>query len=161
MDPDNSDMRESVTVNSTSIGLTSLALRTGTLWTSVRLYLIATITLSTGLPPVVMASCATPRFSHPRSAASYNSETALESNFFVASVADGHVNLLNQRWCAYTGLSLEQACDWGWQTAICPQVLTFPHAGHAPHDQHPIATAEHIASFVRTSAAAELPRLTP
>jgi PAS domain S-box-containing protein len=33
---------------------------------------------------------------------------------------DGSVDFLNQRWCEYTGLSLEQACDWGWEAAIHP-----------------------------------------
>src|SRR5579872_3395438 len=31
---------------------------------------------------------------------------------------DGHADFLNQRWCEYTGLSLEEACGWGWQAAI-------------------------------------------
>ncbi|MCY1056522.1 alpha/beta hydrolase [Nannocystis sp. SCPEA4] len=32
------------------------------------------------------------------------------------------------------------------------QLLTYPSAGHGPHHQHPEATAEHIATFVRTTA---------
>jgi len=32
------------------------------------------------------------------------------------------------------------------------QLLTFPRAGHGPHHEHPEAAAEHIATFVRTSA---------
>ena len=28
------------------------------------------------------------------------------------------------------------------------QLLTFPQAGHAPHHQHPVAVADHIATFV-------------
>jgi pimeloyl-ACP methyl ester carboxylesterase len=32
------------------------------------------------------------------------------------------------------------------------QVLTFPQAGHGPHHEHPVAVAEHIATFVRTTA---------
>lgn len=32
------------------------------------------------------------------------------------------------------------------------QLLTFPHAGHGPHHQHPEAAAEHIATFVRTTS---------
>jgi pimeloyl-ACP methyl ester carboxylesterase len=32
------------------------------------------------------------------------------------------------------------------------QLLTYPFAGHGPHHQHPEATAEHIATFVRTTA---------
>lgn len=39
------------------------------------------------------------------------------------ALPDGHIDFLNQRWCKYTGLSLEQACGWGWQTAIHPQDL--------------------------------------
>ena len=30
------------------------------------------------------------------------------------------------------------------------QLLTFPRAGHGPQHQHPEASAEHIATFVRT-----------
>ncbi|NYE59413.1 pimeloyl-ACP methyl ester carboxylesterase [Duganella sp. 1224] len=32
------------------------------------------------------------------------------------------------------------------------QLLTFPHAGHGPHHQHPLAVAEYIASFVRNTS---------
>jgi pimeloyl-ACP methyl ester carboxylesterase len=32
------------------------------------------------------------------------------------------------------------------------QLLTFPHAGHGPQHEHPVAVAEHIATFVRTTA---------
>jgi PAS domain S-box-containing protein len=31
---------------------------------------------------------------------------------------DGQVDFLNERWCEYTGLSVAEACGWGWQTAI-------------------------------------------
>jgi PAS domain S-box-containing protein len=34
---------------------------------------------------------------------------------------DGSVEFLNRRWLEYTGLSLEQARDWGWVTAIHPE----------------------------------------
>src|SRR6266849_4045572 len=33
------------------------------------------------------------------------------------------VDSLNQGWRDYTGLSLEEACGWGWQAAICPEDL--------------------------------------
>jgi pimeloyl-ACP methyl ester carboxylesterase len=36
------------------------------------------------------------------------------------------------------------------------QLLTFPQSGHAPHHQQPTAAAEHIATFVRTTAEAPL-----
>src|SRR6266853_65453 len=39
------------------------------------------------------------------------------------SLPDGYVDFLNQRWCDYTGLSLEKACGWGWNAAICPEYL--------------------------------------
>ena len=40
---------------------------------------------------------------------------------FVWSAApDGSVDFLNQRWCDYTGVSLEDACGSGWHTAIHP-----------------------------------------
>ena len=32
------------------------------------------------------------------------------------------------------------------------QLLTFPLAGHGPQHEHPVAVAEHIATFVRTTA---------
>lgn len=31
------------------------------------------------------------------------------------------------------------------------QLLTYPRAGHGPHHEHPLATAEHIASFLRST----------
>src|SRR5262249_51165757 len=34
------------------------------------------------------------------------------------------------------------------------QVLTFPQAGHAPHHQYPVASAEHIATFVHKTPSA-------
>lgn len=37
-----------------------------------------------------------------------------------STVPDGHVDFLNQRWREYTRLSLEDACGWEWQAAICP-----------------------------------------
>ncbi len=39
------------------------------------------------------------------------------------SLPDGYIDFLNQRWCDYTGLSLEKACGWGWNAAICPEDL--------------------------------------
>src|SRR2546421_7342587 len=40
------------------------------------------------------------------------------------ALADGQIDFVNQRWCAYTGLSVEEACGQGWQTAIHPEDLT-------------------------------------
>lgn len=37
------------------------------------------------------------------------------------------------------------------------QLITYPSAGHGPHHQHPEATAEHIATFVRTTSRARTP----
>ncbi len=31
---------------------------------------------------------------------------------------DGSADFFNQRWLDYTGLSAEQACDWGWTAAL-------------------------------------------
>jgi PAS domain S-box-containing protein len=31
---------------------------------------------------------------------------------------DGAVDFLNQRWCDYTGVSLEDGCNWGWHTTV-------------------------------------------
>src|SRR6266851_8516405 len=39
------------------------------------------------------------------------------------SLPDGYVDFLDQRWCDYTGLSLEKACGWGWNAAIREGVL--------------------------------------
>jgi PAS domain S-box-containing protein len=39
------------------------------------------------------------------------------------ALPDGHIDFLNQRWREYTGLSLEEAYGWGWQTAIHPEDL--------------------------------------
>jgi PAS domain S-box-containing protein len=39
------------------------------------------------------------------------------------SLPDGYVDFLNQRWCEYTGLSLEKAVGWGWQAAVCSEDL--------------------------------------
>lgn len=39
------------------------------------------------------------------------------------TLPNGHIDFLNQYWCEYTGLSLEEACGSGWQTAIHPEDL--------------------------------------
>jgi PAS domain S-box-containing protein len=36
---------------------------------------------------------------------------------------DGHIDFLNQRWCDYTGLGVDEAYGRGWQTAIHPEDL--------------------------------------
>lgn len=36
------------------------------------------------------------------------------------ALPDGQADFLNQRWCEYTGLGLDQALGWGWQAAIHP-----------------------------------------
>jgi PAS domain S-box-containing protein len=36
---------------------------------------------------------------------------------------DGHIDFLNQRWREYTGLGVDEACGWAWQTAIHPEDL--------------------------------------
>ena len=35
-----------------------------------------------------------------------------------SSLPDGHIDFLNQRWLEYTGLPLERATGWGWQSAV-------------------------------------------
>jgi PAS domain S-box-containing protein len=37
--------------------------------------------------------------------------------------ADGFADFFNRRWLDYTGLSVEQACDWGWTAALHPDDL--------------------------------------
>jgi PAS domain S-box-containing protein len=39
------------------------------------------------------------------------------------ALPDGHVDFPNQRWCEYTGLSVDEAYGRGWQTAIHPKDL--------------------------------------
>src|SRR5471030_2209843 len=39
------------------------------------------------------------------------------------ALPDGHVDFLNQRWCQYTGLSVEEGCGQGWQAAVHPENL--------------------------------------
>jgi PAS domain S-box-containing protein len=39
------------------------------------------------------------------------------------ALPDGQIDFVNQRWCEYTGLSVERACDSGWQAAIHPEDL--------------------------------------
>jgi PAS domain S-box-containing protein len=39
------------------------------------------------------------------------------------ALPDGRIDFLNQRWCEYTGLSVDEAYGWGWQTAIHPEDL--------------------------------------
>src|SRR5258708_14868195 len=43
--------------------------------------------------------------------------------FAWTALPDGSIDFLNQRWCDYTGLSLEQARGRGWQSAIHAQEL--------------------------------------
>jgi PAS domain S-box-containing protein len=53
---------------------------------------------------------------------------------------DGSAESLNQQWLAYSGLSAEQAKDWGWTTAIHPHDLD-----HLNNDwQSAIATGEPV-----------------
>ena len=40
-----------------------------------------------------------------------------------SSLPDGYVDFLNQRWCDYTGLSMDEAIGWGWQAAVCAEDL--------------------------------------
>jgi PAS domain S-box-containing protein len=39
------------------------------------------------------------------------------------ALPDGHIDFLNQRWCRYTGLSVDEAYGRGWQIAIHPEDL--------------------------------------
>ena len=39
------------------------------------------------------------------------------------ALPDGHIDFLNQRWCEYTGLSLDEARGCGWQTVVHPEDL--------------------------------------
>jgi PAS domain S-box-containing protein len=37
--------------------------------------------------------------------------------------SDGAADFFNKRWLNYTGLSVEQACGWGWVVAVHPDDL--------------------------------------
>ncbi|HEY0379914.1 MAG TPA: PAS domain-containing protein [Pyrinomonadaceae bacterium] len=39
------------------------------------------------------------------------------------ALPDGQIDFLNQRWCEYTGLSVDEACGFGWHNAIHPDDL--------------------------------------
>jgi PAS domain S-box-containing protein len=39
------------------------------------------------------------------------------------ALPDGRIDFINQRWSEYTGLSIDEGLDWGWQTAIHSQDL--------------------------------------
>ena len=39
------------------------------------------------------------------------------------ALPDGRIDFLNQRWCEYTGLSVDEAYGQGWQAAIHPEDL--------------------------------------
>src|SRR5258708_34934058 len=41
-----------------------------------------------------------------------------------AARADGSAEFFNRRWLDYTGLSVEQARDWGWTVALHPDDLS-------------------------------------
>jgi PAS domain S-box-containing protein len=41
------------------------------------------------------------------------------------ALADGRAEILNQRWCAYTGLGVNQAMGHGWQAAVHPNDLAL------------------------------------
>jgi PAS domain S-box-containing protein len=49
-----------------------------------------------------------------------------------SALPDGSVDFLNQRWCDYTGVSLEDGCGTGWHAAIHPEnrsrLLTYWHS---------------------------------
>jgi PAS domain-containing protein len=38
--------------------------------------------------------------------------------------SNGSADFFNQRWLEYTGLSLDQALDWGWRVAVHPDDLS-------------------------------------
>lgn len=40
------------------------------------------------------------------------------------ALPDGYIDFFNQRWCEFTGLSLEEAYGWGWKAAIHPADLS-------------------------------------
>ena len=48
------------------------------------------------------------------------------------ALPDGHIDFLNQCWCEYTGLSLDEARGSGWRTATHPEDL--PHLLEWWHD---------------------------
>jgi PAS domain S-box-containing protein len=52
--------------------------------------------------------------------------------------ADGHAEFFNQRWCDYTGLTLEEATGRGWEAVVFPEDL----AGLREHFEAAVATGQ-------------------
>lgn len=40
------------------------------------------------------------------------------------TLRDGSHDFHNKRWCEFTGLSVEQSCDWRWKAAMHPEDAT-------------------------------------
>ena len=49
--------------------------------------------------------------------------------FVWTALPDGQIEFLNQRWCGYTGLGLDECRGRGWQAAVHPQDLPRLLAG--------------------------------
>src|SRR5262249_45284186 len=49
--------------------------------------------------------------------------------FVWTALPDGQIEFLNQRWCGYTGLRLNESCGRGWQAAVHPEDLPRLLAG--------------------------------
>ncbi|NUP12365.1 MAG: PAS domain S-box protein [Polyangiaceae bacterium] len=62
-----------------------------------------------------------------------------------SSRADGYVEFVNQRWCDYTGLTLEEATGQGWEAVVLPEDL----AGLREHFQTAIATGQAMEAEAR------------
>jgi PAS domain-containing protein len=45
------------------------------------------------------------------------------------ALPNGQIDFLNQRWCEYTGLGVDQSCGLGWQTVVHPEDLPRLLAG--------------------------------
>ena len=45
------------------------------------------------------------------------------------ALPDGQIDFLNQRWCEYTGLGVDESCGRGWQTVVHPEDLPRLLAG--------------------------------
>jgi len=43
------------------------------------------------------------------------------------ALPDGHIDFLNQRWCEYTGISVDEAYGRGWQSATHAEDLPELH----------------------------------
>jgi PAS domain S-box-containing protein len=87
---------------------------------------------ATRISPNALDTCDYPRASnYAMASAAHSSEQAQDVRLVVDAIptlawsarSDGSADFFNQRWLDYTGLSAEQAREWGWTVALHPNDL--------------------------------------